>query len=190
MTSASTPSRSMSLIRRCGSLQRRMSRLPSSYMPVSAILSTRWFCPGTNSAPPGPTPFLSPKLAPFLADPLRPLRPVLDIGHAVFEFARRLGDEQVGRHPRHVEMAVGRNSAVLHVVFPALVDEACVSAATVLPCAADFPSIAACSTRHFCKRGMNAAHRPPSGAGGLPCRGRLRHHCGWRLNQRSRRCPT
>src|SRR6266404_8394375 len=84
MTSASTPSRSMSLIRRCGSLQRRMSRLPSSYIPVSAILSTRWFCPGTKGAPPGPTPFLSPKLAPFLATHCGPCGPSSTYGMRSF----------------------------------------------------------------------------------------------------------
>src|SRR3974390_1573368 len=51
-------------------------------------------------------------------DPLRPLRPILDIGHAVLQFPRRLGYEQVGRHPRHVEMAIGRDSAVLHGSSP------------------------------------------------------------------------
>src|SRR5215472_17353062 len=53
-----------------------------------------------------------------LGDPLRTVRTVRDIGHAFFQFAPRLRDEKVGWHPRHVEMAIGRDSAVLHVSSP------------------------------------------------------------------------
>ena len=66
-----------------------------------------------------PDTVLQPEIGAVLGDPLRPLRPVLDIGHALLQLAARLGHEQVGRHPRHVEMAIGRDPAVLHVVFPA-----------------------------------------------------------------------
>src|SRR5262249_22608337 len=58
-----------------------------------------------------------------LSDPLRPVRTVLDIGHALLEVTARSGGEQVGRHPRHIEMAIGRDSAVLHAVFPAPVSK-------------------------------------------------------------------
>ena len=67
-----------------------------------------------------PDAVFQPKIGAVLGDPLRPLRPVFDIGHAVLELAARLRHEQVGRHPRHVEMAIGRNSAVLHAFFSAL----------------------------------------------------------------------
>src|SRR3989449_304462 len=73
MTSASTPSRSISLMRRCGSPGRRMPSLPSSYMPVAAILSTRSCLPGTCCVPDAPTPPANerePLLAPNLVDDL------------------------------------------------------------------------------------------------------------------------
>ena len=66
-----------------------------------------------------PDTVLQSEIGAVLGDPLRPLRPVLDIGHALLEVAPRFGHEQVGRHPRHVEMAIGRDPAVLHLVFPA-----------------------------------------------------------------------
>src|SRR5258707_12446797 len=49
-----------------------------------------------------------------LGDPLWAIRTVLDIGHAVLELAGRLRDEQFGRQPRQVEVAIGRNPTVLH----------------------------------------------------------------------------
>ena len=45
---------------------------------------------------------------------IRALRSILDIEHAVPERLRRLGDKQLRRHPRHVEMAIGRNALVMH----------------------------------------------------------------------------
>ena len=57
-----------------------------------------------------------PEIGAVFGDPLRTLRPVLDIGHAVLEIAARLRDEQIRRHPRHIEVAVGRYPAVLHVL--------------------------------------------------------------------------
>src|SRR5688572_6371388 len=66
ITSASMPSRSMSLILNSGVVQRRTPRFASSKRPVSAILSTRWFCPGMCFWPEGPTPHTSPKEKPPL----------------------------------------------------------------------------------------------------------------------------
>ncbi len=128
--------------------------MPSSYIPVSAIMSTRWFCPGTNGCAAGADAVFEAEIGAVLGDPLRPLRPVLDIGHALLELAACLGDEQVGRHPRHVEMAIGRDSAVLHVVFPApgcrRVCEHCT------PSKPRIRGKGACQTRLFCARDMNA----------------------------------
>src|SRR6516164_9482315 len=58
------------------------------------------------------------KIGAVLGDPLRPIRTVLDIWHAILQLAPRLRDKQVGRHPRHVEMTIGRDSAVLHASSP------------------------------------------------------------------------
>ena len=52
-----------------------MPFLPSANRPVSAMMSTRLFCPGTSFAPPGPTPFNRPKLAPFLVTHIGPSGP-------------------------------------------------------------------------------------------------------------------
>src|SRR5439155_9159446 len=49
-----------------------------------------------------------------LCHPARPFGAVLDIGHALLQLARRLRDEQLGWQPRQVEMAIGRDAAVLH----------------------------------------------------------------------------
>ena len=55
-----------------------------------------------------------PEIGAVLGDPLRPVRPVLDIGHALLEVAPGVLDEQSRRHPGHVEMAIGRDALVMH----------------------------------------------------------------------------
>jgi hypothetical protein len=80
MTSASTPSRSISLTRRWGSLTRWMPFLPSSNIPLLAMMSTRLFWPGTSFAPLGPTPLSRPKLAPFLVTHCGPSGPSVTYG--------------------------------------------------------------------------------------------------------------
>ena len=67
MTSACTPSRSMSFARSAGVVGRAMPFRPSSYRPVDAITSTRWCLPGSYLEPAGPTPPHRPKLVPFFA---------------------------------------------------------------------------------------------------------------------------
>src|SRR6267143_221948 len=88
MTSASTPSRSIPLMRRCGSPGRRMPFLPSPYTPVAAILSTRSFLPRTWG--------------------------VGDVRHAVLQLPGCLGHEQVRGEPDQIEVTVRRDSVVAH----------------------------------------------------------------------------
>jgi hypothetical protein len=49
-----------------------------------------------------------------LGHPAWAVSALLDIGHAVLQFPRRPGGEEVRRQPWQVEMAIGRNPAVLH----------------------------------------------------------------------------
>jgi hypothetical protein len=55
-----------------------------------------------------------PHIDPGFGGPMRPIRPVLDIGHAVLQLALRLGDKQLRRQPREIEMTIGRDPLVLH----------------------------------------------------------------------------
>ena len=96
ITSASTPSRSMSLARRCGSLTRRMSFAPSANRPVSAMMSTRRFWPGTSFAPLGPTPFFRPKLAPLLVTHIGPSGPSVTYGMRSFSSRDAFSVNRVG----------------------------------------------------------------------------------------------
>src|SRR6185437_7224454 len=64
---------------------------------------------------------LEAKIGPILRHPHRPVGAVGDVRHTLLQFARRLRREKVGRHPRHVEMAVSRNPVVAHGNFPSCV---------------------------------------------------------------------
>ena len=94
ITSASTPSRSMSLARRCGSLTRRMSFLPSANKPVSAMMSTRLFWPGNELRAARPDAVLQAEIGAALGHPFRAVRTVGHVRHAVLQFARRVLGEQ------------------------------------------------------------------------------------------------
>ena len=78
------------------------------------MMSTRTFCPGTCLRAARPDPVDQPEIGAVLGDPLRPVRPLLDIGHPLLHVARGVLDEQLGRHARHVEMAIGRDALVMH----------------------------------------------------------------------------
>ena len=85
------------------------------------MTSTRWCLPVTYLLPAGPTPFLKPKRGAVLGGPVRARRrSSMTNGMRSFMLARRHRREQVGRHPGHVEVAVGRNAIVLHGVAPLL----------------------------------------------------------------------
>src|SRR6516225_151834 len=89
-----------------------------------------------------------------LGDPLRSLGPVLDIGHAVLQLPRRFRHKQVGRHPWHVEMTIGRDSAVLHGFSPLYEG----SKSTVLLRQRDLLAVMLLRTLHFCRCDMNRVH--------------------------------
>src|SRR5207253_5947410 len=55
-----------------------------------------------------------PEIGAVLGDPLRPVRPLLDIRHPLLHLARGVLDEQLGRHARHVEVAIGGDALVMH----------------------------------------------------------------------------
>src|SRR6266404_3183581 len=164
MTSASTPSRSMSLIRRCGSLQRRMS-LAVLVHPGFGHLVDPVVLPGNKGRAARPDTVLQPEICAVLGDPLRSLRPILDVRHAVLQLPRSLRHKEVGRHPRHVEMAVGRDSAVLHFVFSAL--RGIAIRPTVLPPREHLLAVTRCPPCCFCWCDMTETHRYTSSRDGL-----------------------
>src|SRR5579859_1992029 len=51
-----------------------------------------------------------------LGDPHRPIGAIGHIRHSVLQFARRVLDEQRRRHPRHIEVAVGGDPIIAHVI--------------------------------------------------------------------------
>src|SRR5207245_2184409 len=93
MTSASTPSRSMSAILSSGSAGRRMPLRPSAKRPVDAMTSTRWFCPGTYFCP---------------AEPRRPVRAVARDLVLLHADAGEVENHEVGHHALAHEAAVGQ----------------------------------------------------------------------------------
>ena len=109
MTSASTPSRSISLRRRCGSRAALNALLAVSehagfgHDVDTLVLAWHQFRAAGSDA------VQQAEIGARLGHPLRTVRPVVDIRHAVLEFARRLVGEERRRHPRHIKMAVSRN---------------------------------------------------------------------------------
>src|SRR5580700_2112501 len=63
-------------------------------------------------------PVHQPEIGAVLGDPLRPVRPLLDIGHPLLHPARGILDKQLRRHARHVEMAIGGDALVMHGAVP------------------------------------------------------------------------
>jgi len=54
----------------------------------------------------------------LLRGPLRAVRPVHDVGHAVLHERRGIRGEEIGWQPGHVDVAVGRDPRVVHVALP------------------------------------------------------------------------
>ncbi len=65
-----------------------------------------------------PDPVHQPEIGAVLGDPLRPIRPVLDVWHPLLHLARGVLDEQFRRHAGHVEVAIGRDALVMHGAVP------------------------------------------------------------------------
>ena len=61
-----------------------------------------------------PNTIQQPEIRALVRHPLRAVRPVRDIGHAVLHLGGGFGDKQLRRHPRHIQMAICGNSTVFH----------------------------------------------------------------------------
>src|SRR5205085_20727 len=102
-----------------------MSQEQDSSRPRSPILDTRRTSFTASSILPRdvlraarPDPVDQPEIGAVFGDPLRPVRPLLDIGHPLLHLARGVLDEQLRRHARHVEVAIGGDALVMHGAVP------------------------------------------------------------------------
>src|SRR6202022_5087672 len=87
-------------------------------------------------------------------DPLLAVRAFADERHPLLELARRLRGEEIRRQPDHIEMAIGRDSFVLHLLQLPTADQI-ISNRELLPMAWPAPS---------CTRGVHASSIRQMGA--------------------------